>query len=126
MPEGSNKQLAKLDNNQILSLIESMPNLDEGDKQQLQLQIMSDNLELRKTAMDKLLKSQQAQADISDVMNQILEAPKQGVYINAKQTAETGSGKVEIEVKGGDTKFIVPVLTILAIVALVVLFIVFG
>lgn len=126
MPEGSNKQLAKLDNNQILSLIESMPNLDEGDKQQLQLQIMSDNLELRKSAMDKLLKSQQAQADISDVMNQILEAPKQGVYINAKQTAETGSGKVEIEVKGGDTKFIVPVLTILAIVALVVLFIVFG
>ena len=126
MPEGSNKQLAKLDNNQILSLIESMPNLNEEDKQQLQLQIMSDNLELRKTAMDKLLKSQQAQADISDVMNQILEAPKQGVYINAKQTAETGSGKVEIEVKGGDTKFIVPVLTILAIVALVVLFIVFG
>jgi len=126
MPENTNRSLAKLDNNQILALIDSMPNLKEEDKQDLQLQIMSDNLELRKKAMSKLIQSQQAQADISGVMGQILEAPKKGVYINSKQTAETGSGKVEIEVKGGDTKFIVPVLTIIAIAALVVLFIVFG
>lgn len=126
MPENNNRSLARLDNNQILELIDNMPNLNDEDKQQLQLQIISDDMQLRKKAMSKLLKSQQAQMDISNVMGQILEAPKKGVYINSKQTAETGSGKVEIEVKGGDTKFIVPVLTIMAIVALVVLFIVFG
>ena len=126
MPENKNKSLAKLDTNQILALIDNMPNLTNEDKRELQMQISSDNAELIKTAQEKIMKSQMAQYDISEVMGQILEAPKKGIYINSKQTAETGSGKVEIEVKGGDTKFIVPVLTIAAIVALVVLFIMFG
>jgi len=125
MNDDKNNQLAKLDNDKILALIESMPNLKEEDKQNLQLQIMSDNLELRNKAIDMMMQSQQAQDDISKVMVQILEAPKKGAYINAKQTAKTGSGKVEIEVKGGDTKFIVPVLTIIAVVVIIVLFIIF-
>ncbi len=38
---------------------------------------------------------------------------------------ETGSGTYEIDIKGGDTKFIVPVLVILAVVTLGVVAILF-
>ena len=47
------------------------------------------------------------------------------MYVKTKQTIQTGSGSLEVEMKGGDTKLIIPVLVIVGIVAIAALVIVF-
>ena len=46
--------------------------------------------------------------------------------INVKRTYETGSGKMEISIRGGDRKLIIPVLIIISIVIIAALVIVFS
>jgi len=47
------------------------------------------------------------------------------MYATTKLEAKTGSGKIEMQFKGGDTKLIIPVLIIVAIVIIASLVIVF-
>lgn len=119
-------QLSKFENNRILEIIKTMPDLTDEDRRDLQMQMASDDVELRKKALDKLTKSQLAQHDLVTIMGELTALNKQGMYIKSKQTVETGSGKFEIEVKGGDTKLIVPVLIVIGIVILIGLFFMFG
>jgi hypothetical protein len=119
-------QLSKFENNRILEIIKTMPDLTDEDRRDLQFKMASDDVELKKQALKKLTKSQLAQHDLATIMGELTALNKKGMYIKSKQTVETGSGKFEIEVKGGDTKLIVPVLIIVGIVLLVALFLVFG
>ncbi len=50
---------------------------------------------------------------------------KQGMYVKTKQTIKTGSGTFEIEMKGGDTKLIIPVLILVGIVTIAALVVMF-
>ncbi len=119
-------QLSKFENNRILDIIKTMPDLTDEDRRDLQLKMASDDVELRKQALEKLTKSQLAQHDLVTIMGELTALNKKGMYIKSKQTVETGSGKFEIEVKGGDTKLIVPVLIVVGIVILIALFFMFG
>lgn len=119
-------QLSKFDNNRILEIIKTMPNLTDDDRRDLQRKMAADDIELRKQALEKLSKSQLAQHDLISIMGELTALNKRGLYIRSKQTVETGSGKFEIEVRGGDTKLIVPILIIVGIVTLVALFLIFG
>lgn len=123
--DNNQNQLARLENTKILEVINKMPNLSEADKNQLSLRIVSDDLEVRKSAMEKIMQSQIAQNDLVTIMGELSALNKQGMYVKSKQTIKTGSGTFEIESKGGDTKLIIPVLVILAIVIIAVLIIMF-
>jgi len=123
--DNNQNQLARLENTKILEVITKMPNLSEADKNQLSLRIVSDDLEVRKSAMEKIMQSQIAQNDLVTIMGELSALNKQGMYVKSKQTIKTGSGTFEIESKGGDTKLIIPVLVILAIVIIAVLIIMF-
>ena len=46
--------------------------------------------------------------------------------INVKKEYNTGSGKMELNIKDGDKKFIIPILVILGIILIVVLVVLFG
>ena len=59
------------------------------------------------------------------IMGELTAMSKQGMYVKSKQTIKTGSGTFEIEMKGGDTKLIIPVLIILGVVIIAALVIVF-
>jgi len=121
----NNNLLSKLDYNKILDIINSIPHLNDQDKYELSKRVASDDIEIRKSAFEKLAQSQIAQNDLIVVQGEIAALNKQGMYVKAKQTIKTGSGQVEIEMKGGDTKLIIPVLIIIGIViiaALVILF----
>jgi hypothetical protein len=123
--DNNQNQLARLENTKILEVITKMPNLSDADKNQLSLRIVSDDLEVRKSAMEKIMQSQIAQNDLATIMGELSALNKQGMYVKSKQTIKTGSGTFEIESKGGDTKLIIPVLVILAIVIIAVLVIMF-
>lgn len=121
----NNSQLSKLDHNKILDIISTIPHLTDQDRNELSKRVASDDVEIRKNAFEKLAQSQIAQNDLLVVQGEIAALNKQGMYVKAKQTIKTGSGQVEIEMKGGDTKLIIPVLVILGVVIIAALVIVF-
>lgn len=121
----NNNHLSKLDQNKILDIISTIPHLTDQDRSELSKRVASDDIEIRKSAFEKLAQSQIAQNDLIVVQGEIATLNKQGMYVKAKQTIKTGSGQVEIEMKGGDTKLIIPVLVILGIVIIAALVIVF-
>jgi hypothetical protein len=121
----NNNQLSRLDNTKIIDIITKIPNLTEDDRRQLSLRVASDDVEIRKGALEKITQSQIAQNDLITIMGELTALNKQGMYVKSKQTIKTGSGTFEIEMKGGDTKLIIPVLVILGVVIIAALVIVF-
>ncbi len=125
MEENNQNQLIKLDNSKILDVVSKMETLSETEKRELTLRILSDDLEIRRVALGKITESRQAYDDFMNIMGQIAELKKTGMYIKTKQMIKTGSGTFEIESKGGDTKLIIPVLVIVGIVIIAVVIILF-
>ena len=121
----NNNQLAILDNNKIIDIITKIPNLTDDDRHELSLRVASDDVEIRKGALEKITQSQIAQHDLMAIMGELTAMSKQGMYVKSKQTIKTGSGTFEIEMRGGDTKLIIPVLIILGVVIIAALVIVF-
>src|SRR5690606_23384791 len=121
----NNNQLARLDNTKIIDIITKIPNLTNEDRHELSLRVASDDVEIRKGALEKITQSQIAQHDLMVIMGELTALNKQGMYVKSKQTIKTGSGTFEIEMKGGDTKLIIPVLVILGVVIIAALVIVF-
>jgi hypothetical protein len=121
----NNNQLTRLDNTKIIDIITNIPHLTEEDRHELSLRVASDDVEIRKEALEKITQSQIAQHDLMAIMGELTALNKQGMYVKSKQTIKTGSGTFEIEMKGGDTKLIIPVLIILAVVIIAVLVIIF-
>ena len=121
----NNNQLARLDNTKIIDIITKIPNLTDDDRHELSLRVASDDVEIRKGALEKITQSQIAQHDLMAIMGELTALNKQGLYVKSKQTIKTGSGTFEIEMKGGDTKLIIPVLVILGVVIIAALVIVF-
>jgi len=121
----NNNQLARLDNSKIIDIITNIPNLTDDDRHELSLRVASDDVEIRKGALEKITQSQIAQHDLMSIMGELTAMSKQGMYVKSKQTIKTGSGTFEIEMKGGDTKLIIPVLIILGVVIIAALVIVF-
>ena len=120
-----NNQLSRLENTKIIDIITNIPNLTEDDKHELSLRVASDDVEIRKEALGKITQSQIAQHDLIAIMGELTALNKQGMYVKSKQTIKTGSGTFDIEMKGGDTKLIIPVLIIVSIVIIAALVIVF-
>jgi len=121
----NNNQLARLDNTKIIDIITKIPNLTDDDRHELSLRVASDDVEIRKGALEKITQSQIAQHDLMAIMGELTALNKQGMYVKSKQIIKTGSGTFEIEMKGGDTKLIIPVLVILGVVIIAALVIVF-
>lgn len=121
----NNNQLSRLENTRIIDIITKIPNLTDEDKHELSKRIASDDVEIRKGALEKITNSQIAQHDLMTIMGELSALQKQGMYVKSKQTIKTGSGSFEIEMKGGDTKLIVPVLIIVGIVIIAALVIMF-
>lgn len=120
-----NNYLSRLENTKIIDIITKIPNLTDEDKHELSKKIASDDVEIRKGALEKITQSQIAQHELVTIMGELSALQKQGMYVKSKQTIKTGSGSFEIEMKGGDTKLIIPVLIIVGIVIIAALVIMF-
>jgi len=119
------QELNRTDDFKIIEIISTMPNLEGEEKKDLLVKVLSDDIEIRKSVLEKLAQSQIALNDLITVQSEITALNKKGMYIKSKQTIKTGSGNVEIEMKGGDVKLIIPVLVILGIILIAALVIVF-
>lgn len=108
----------------VLDMIGTLK-LPETEKRELVKKLMSDDLEIRRSASEKLAASGIAQHDISNFLTELERINKKGMYATTKLQAKTGSGSIEMQFKGGDTKLIIPVLVIVGIVVIAALVIVF-
>lgn len=118
-------EIAKYENSKIIDVIKNIPDLTDPEKTSLIQKVLSDDVAIRNSVLTRLADSQIAINDLVAVQGEITALNKQGMYIKAKQTIKTGSGNVEIEMKGGDAKLIIPVLVILGIIIIAVLAILF-
>jgi len=121
----NNNQIARIDSLKMLEIIEKIPNLTADDKHELSKKIASDDIEIRKGALEKMTQSSIAHNDLVTIMGELSALNKEGMYVKSKQTIRTGSGTFEIESKGGDTKLIIPVLVIIAVVIISIMVIMF-
>ena len=122
--ENNTNGLAKLDNSKILDVIKSM-DIQSDEKQALINRVISDDISVRRSALEMITQSQIAQHDLSTILGEIDALNKKGMYVQAKQIIKTGSGSLEIEMKGGDAKLIIPVLVIIGVIIVASLLIVF-
>jgi hypothetical protein len=102
---------------------------DKLSKEQQDLyltKLASDNAEMIKYASKKVADSKTAEHDMAVDLNFIGQLETENKMINVKRTYETGSGKMDINIKGGDRKLIIPIVVIIAIVVVVIFFIVFN
>ena len=120
-------QLSKIPEAQdIIATIDGLPDLSEQAKQDLKVQVLSDDIAVRKAAQEKLIQSLVAYQDIDKIMSQLDVLNKKGMYVEAEQTVETGSGKFKIKAKGGDTKLIIPIAIVVGIVIIALVVAVFA
>ena len=122
--ENNRNQLIKLDNTKMIETINGL-NISENEKQTLVKQLVSDDVELLKIAKQKLTDSGVAQGDISNFLTELASLSKKGMYATTTLEAKTGSGKITMQFKGGDTKLIIPVLIIVGIIIIASLVILF-
>ena len=97
------------------------------EQQELYLtKLANDNADLMNYALKKVADSKTAEHDMSVDLNYLSKLETENKMINVKRTYETGSGKMDINIKGGDRKLIIPIVIAIAIVVIVVFFIVFN
>lgn len=108
-----------------LQKIEFMPNLPVGfdqlsDEEKLKIvrRIQEQDLEVRQEVMRKIGKSKIAENDLYTAIDVIQQMDQERKIYTHQSKGETGSGTYDLKVRGGDTKFIVPILVVIGVIIL--------
>ena len=118
-----NNKLQKFD---LDSLPSFFKDLSESQQNDYLTKLANDNAELKKYANEKIIDSKIAERDMVTDIEYLKQLETEGKMITVKRTYETGSGKMDVNIKGGDKKFIIPILIVLGIIIITVLIIIFN
>jgi hypothetical protein len=118
-----NNKLQKFDLEALPSFFKDLT--EEQQKNYLE-KLASDNADLKKYVGVKLSDSKIAEGDMVRDIEFLKQIETENKVINVKREYQTGSGKMELNIKGGDKKFIIPILIILGIILIAILVILFG
>jgi len=119
------------DNNKLQKFdLDSLPaffkDLTEEQQKMYLEKLANDNADLKKYANEKIIDSKVAERDMVTDLEFLKQIETENKVINVKREYQTGSGKMELNIKGGDKKFIIPILVVLGIILIAVLVILFG
>ena len=119
------------DNNKLQKFdLDSLPaffkDLTEEQQRTYLTKLANDNADLKKYANEKIIDSRVAEGDMVTDLEFLKQIETENKVINIKREYQTGSGKMELNIRGGDKKFIIPVLVVLGIILIAVLVILFG
>lgn len=119
------------DNNKLQKFdLDALPaffkDLTETQQKAYLEKLANDNADLKKYANEKIIDSKVAERDMVTDLEFLKQIETENKVINVKREYQTGSGKMELNIKGGDKKFIIPILVILGIIIIAALVIVFG
>jgi hypothetical protein len=123
MAEDNNK-LRRID--ETPSPIEKyLSSLDKANQDKIIEKHIQNNVEIEKMKNEKVVKSKVAEHDLKIGQDNLDGLTATNRYYTHSQSVETGSGRIEIKVKGGDTKFIIPIVAVVGIILIIVLAILF-
>lgn len=107
------------------SIDKYLEKLDKEKQDMLIEKHLQNKVDTEKMKDEKVIKSKVAEHDLKIHKDYLDELTADKRFYKTTQQVETGSGKIEINVKGGDTKFIVPIITVLGIIIVIILAIMF-
>ena len=125
MNENKQHGLQKVDPRQIDQLLPvDLSGLPEEKRQELMAKMAENRIDIQIEATQRLMKSKNAESDLAMMTEQVQELDHERKIYSVHEKLETGSGSIDVKIKGGDTKFIVPVLVVIGciILGLVLLF----
>lgn len=117
-----NNKLKKFDNESLPSFFKELS--EEQQKHYLD-KLAQDNAELKRIASEKVIKSKLAEHDMANDIEFLKQIETENKVVSIKREYDTGSGKLELNIKGGDKKFLIPLLIITGITLLLTLLIIF-
>jgi hypothetical protein len=118
-----NNKLQKFDQDTLPAFFKDLTE----DQQKTYLEkLASDNADLKKYANTKIIDSKVAERDMVTDIEFLKQIETENKVINVKRTYETGSGKMEVNLRGGDKKFIIPIIVVFGIILITILIIIFS
>jgi molybdopterin-biosynthesis enzyme MoeA-like protein len=111
--------LQKVDPSQIDQLLPiDLSGLPEEKKQELMAKMAENRIDLQTEAQQRLMKSKNAESDLAMMTEQVQALDHNQKIYSVHEKLETGSGNIDIKIKGGDAKFIVPILIVIGCIIL--------
>ena len=93
--------------------------LDDNERKRIITKMVEQDIEIKGELERRLMKSKNAEHDLAVLTETIRRLDSEKKIYSLHNNSETGSGNIKVDIRGGDTKFIVPIL-------IVVGFIIFG
>ena len=119
MDERKQHGLQKVDPRQVEQLLPvDLSGLPEEKKQELMAKIAENRIDLQTEAQQRLLKSKNAESDLAMMTEKVQELDHERKIYSIHEKLETGSGNIDVKIKGGDTKFLVPILIVIGCIIL--------
>ena len=121
MKENEQRGLQKINLDKKLPI--GFDKLSEKEQSQVLQKLQAQDIELRGELGKRLIKSHNAEHDLAIVASEIERLDHNKKFYTIRQKVESGAGDVEIKVKGGDTKFIIPILVVIGLIILGIIYI---
>lgn len=122
--DNNNNKLKRIDESPS-SIDKYLEKLDKEKQDKLIEKHLHNKVDTEKMKDEKVIKSKVAEHDLKIHKDYLDELTADKRYYQTTQKVETGSGNIEIKVKGGDTKFIVPIIAVIGIIVVIILAIMF-
>jgi hypothetical protein len=119
MNEKRQHGLQKVDPRQVEQLLPvDLSGLPEEKKQELMVKMAENRIDLQTEAQQRLMKSKNAESDLAMMTEKVQELDHERKIYSVHEKLETGSGNIDVKIKGGDTKFLVPILIVIGCIIL--------
>lgn len=119
MNEKKQDGLQKVDPRQVEQLLPvDLSGLPEEKKQELMAKMAENRIDLQTEAQQRLMKSKNAESDLAMMTEKVQGLDHERKIYSVHEKLETGSGNIEVKIKGGDTKFLVPILIVIGCIIL--------
>ena len=120
--DDKNNNLQKFD---FDSLPDFFKDLTENQQNSYLERIANDHADLKKFASTKIAESKIAEGDMVRDIEFLKQIETENKVVSIKRDYQTGSGKLELNIKGGDKKFLIPVLVVIGLITIAILLAVF-
>lgn len=92
--------------------------LSEDEQRNVTKRLLDQDLDIREEMLRKAGKSKVAEHDLAVGIDAVQRLDHERKIYSKKMKGETGSGTYDLQIRGGDTKFIVPVLVVIGLIVL--------
>ncbi len=117
-----NNKLKRFDNESLPAFFKDL----SEDQQKAYLdKLASDNADLKRIASEKVIQSKVAEHDMTNDLEFLKQIETENKVVSVKREYQTGSGKMELNIKGGDKKFLIPVLIVAGLIVIAILLAIF-